>query len=120
MTDERIPAPDGWSEADIVPDDAKQSQRNPPTAFEHRRRDVAVHVRTTEPGAGEEVDWEVGVLFGDSENVGEMVPVERSIEDRQTAIERARELMEAFDREGLPTSAAEFDPDALIAAEEEN
>lgn len=117
MTDERIPAPEEWSEVDIVPDEAAQTQRHPPAAFEHRRRDVAVHVRPDEPGSGEAIDWEVGVLFGDSGNVRDLDPVERGIDDRQTALVRARELMEAFNREGLPQSSAGFDPEALLPDE---
>lgn len=111
MTDEHVPAPSGWAEVDVVPAESNESPRHPPAAFEHDAGDVAVHVRTDGPAAGERVTWEVGVVFGDAGDVADLRPVHRGIEDRQTALSKARELMEAFDREGVPASAEAFDPD---------
>lgn len=117
MTSQRVPAPDGWVEAESERDDARPEQGQPPTIFEHERAAVAVHVRPAGPNTGQSREWGVGVAFGgSSDDVREVDPVERGLADRATAIERSRELMEEFNREGLPESPA--DVDASLLSEE--
>lgn len=117
MTSERIPAPDGWVETEVARDDSRPEQGQPPTMFAHERGDVSVHVRPDGADGGDPRGWSVDVVFGDGDDVRDVDPVERGIEDRATAIARAKELMEAFNREGLPQSPSDVDPESLLAGE---
>lgn len=117
MTSERIPAPGDWAETELVRDDARPEQGQRPAIFEHARGDVAVHVRPDGPQTGESRGWSVGLVFGDGEDVRDRDPVREELEDRATAIQQAKELMEALSREGLPQSPSEVDADSLLAEE---
>lgn len=114
MTSERIPAPSDWAESELVRDDARPEQGQRPAVFEHVRRDVAVHVRPYGPDTGESRGWSVGLVFGDGEDVRDRDAVRDDIEDRATAIQCAKELMAALNREGLPESPSGVDPEALL------
>lgn len=117
MTSERVPAPPEWSESEFVRDDSRPEQGQPPTIFRHASRDVAVHVRPDGPEAGGSREWGVGVAFGGHDDVRDVDPVEQGIEDRATAIGRAKELMEAFNREGVPESPSDVDLESLLSQE---
>lgn len=114
MTSERIPAPSDWAESELVRDDARPEQGQRPAVFEHVRRDVAVHVGPDGPDTGEVRGWSVVLVFGDGEDVRDRAGVRDGFEDRSTAIECAKELMEALNREGLPESPSDVDPDSLL------
>lgn len=114
MTSQRVPAPDGWVEAEFERDDARPEQGQPPTVFEHEDGEVALHVGPAGPNTGQSREWGVGVAFGGrGDDIRDVDPVERGLEDRATAIERARELMETFNSEGVPRSSADVDASLL-------
>lgn len=114
MTSERIPAPGDWAESELVRDDARPEQGQRPTVFEHARRDVAVHVAPDGPDTGGSRGWSVGLVYGDGEDVRDRDPLRDGISDRASAIQCAKEVMEALDREGVPASPGDVDPDSLL------
>lgn len=114
MTSERIPAPGDWAESELVRDDVRPEQGQRPTVFEHARRDVAVHVAPDGPDTGAARGWSVGLVYGDGEDVRDRERLRVEIDDRAAAIECAKEVMEALDREGVPASPADVDPDSLL------
>lgn len=117
MTSERIPAPRDWTETELARDDARPEQGQRPTVFQHVREDVAVHVGPAGPATGESRGWGVGLVFGEGADVRDVDPVRDGIEDRATAIGCAKDLMEALNREGMPESPADVDPESLLSEE---
>lgn len=117
MTTERIPAPGDWVESELPRDDVRAEQGQRPTIFEHARQDVAVHVAPDGPDTGASRGWSVGLVFGDGEDVRDRAPLRDGLDDRASAIECAKAVMVALDREGVPASPADVDPDALLAGE---
>lgn len=117
MTDGDLPLPDGWTEADYDSDRPDVRQAKQPLRFAPDAGGLWVHVRPDHPEHGE--DWVVAIAEGDGA-IEDATPVEEGIDDRRTALERARVLMEAVDHEGPHDSPTEVDWNrAMLAVEDE-
>lgn len=92
MTDERLSAPPGWSEADYDSNRPDVRQAKQPVVFERDDGDLAVFVRPDDPG--DAVEWRVEVAEGGRENLVDAEVVAHDVDDRAEGIHRAREYIE--------------------------
>jgi hypothetical protein len=107
MTDERVSTPPSWTEADYDSDRPDVRQAKQPAVFEHESGELAVYVRPADPG--ESTAWRVEVGEGGRENLTDADAVNVGLDDRATALEQARSVMEQIDSEGVPPSPEDAD-----------
>ena len=107
MTDERISAPSGWTEADYNSDRHDVRQAKQPAVFEHASGDLAVFVRPASPEISE--TWRVEIGEGGREGMVDADTINEGVSDRMSAIEQAKEVMATISEQGVPESPTEVD-----------
>lgn len=109
MTEERLPAPDGWEEREEVSKILEKYRGRDPTIFEHESGEAAVQVVPAEPNEahGDVHDWRVDVVEFDESHPTHVEPIEE-FEERPDALERAREVMRELEARGVEGSAEEL------------
>lgn len=99
MADTSLPAPEGWGEVEETPQPIEKYQAENPALFEHDEEPLGVQVLPDDPL--ESGIWRVGVVLGEKTDMEAVETVERGIRGRQEALQEARELMEAFNEQGM-------------------
>ncbi|MFQ3319908.1 MAG: hypothetical protein ACI8UR_001702 [Natronomonas sp.] len=115
MTVERLPAPEGWHEIEETPQPIEKYQAENPAFFEHEAEPLGVQVLPDDPL--ESGIWRVGVVRGEAHDLEAVQTVERGIRGRQSALERARGLMEAFNDQGMKHIETAIEEETNPAAE---
>lgn len=99
MSDEEIPAPNGWRTVDDTPDDFEKNHAEKPALFEHEQRPLGVKVLSDDPV--ESGIWRVDLMLGEQSDSEAIETVERGIRGREEALSAARDLMEALNDQGM-------------------